>query len=198
MSFRALSFFDEVEDSGVKVKRFLVHDVVIRRPDRLHFRSQFDDGTSRVGWYDGTRFVVASETESIYVEIDAPDTIDGLVDMLQQDYGMSLPVADLLYSDFFAAQSPHILSAAYIGERRVEDLVLDHLSFESTGADWQLWTEADDTPTPVRMVIEFIHAESAPQYMITLRDVAIDEPVDDAQFQADLSPDWQQVEPQSQ
>ena len=198
LRFRASSFFDEVEDSGVKVKRFIVHDVVVQRPDRLHFRSRFDDGTSRVGWYDGVRFVVASETEGVYVEIDAPPTIDALLDMLQQDLGMALPVADLLYSDFFGVQAPHILSAAYLGERRFNDLVLDHLSFESTGADWQLWSEADDTPVPIRMVIEFVHAESAPQYMITLRDVAIGEPVDSTLFQPDLLPEWQQVEPQAQ
>ena len=198
LRFQAASFFDEVEDSGVKVKRFIIHDVVVQRPDRLHFRSRFDDDTSRIGWYDGTRFVVASETEGLYIDVEAPETIDELVDMLQQDYGMTLPVADLLYSDFFAAQAPHILSAAYLGERRADDLVLDHLSFESTGADWQLWAEADDTPVPVRMVIEFIHAEGAPQYMITLRDVAIDGPVDDALFQPDLLPEWQLVEPQAQ
>ena len=45
LRFRAGGFFDEVEDSGVKIKRFTVYDIVLDRPDHLHFRTQFDDGT---------------------------------------------------------------------------------------------------------------------------------------------------------
>ena len=34
----------------------------------------------------------------------------------------------------------------------------DHLSFETTGADWQLWVEWGTRPLPRRMVVTLVNA----------------------------------------
>ena len=42
------------------------------------------------------------------------------------------------------------------------------LSFESTGADWQIWIEADATPLPCRFAITYVNDKSEPQFLAQL------------------------------
>jgi len=195
LTFRAVSFFDEVRESGIQIKRFIVHDVQVDRPGRLAFTSTFDDGTVRQGWYDGETLTVAMPDADRYMRIEAPGDIDALLDLMQQDYDLNLPLADILYSDVYAAQEPYLLSALHLGERILEDQRLDHLSMESTGADWQLWLEQGERPLPRRMVIEFVAAEGQPEYMATFASWTLNEPIDPATFTAEIPEGWEQVEP---
>ena len=193
----AFSFFDETEDSGIQIKRFMIHDVRLARPDRLAFTSTFDDGTVRQGWYvDGTLTVAAPE-DGRYIVIDAGDSIDATLDMVEERYGYSLPLADILYSDVYAAQEPYMLSAAYLGERMIMNTALDHVSVESIGADWQVWMDAGDTPIPRRLVMQFVETDGQPEYMLTFHRVEIDPAFEPAVFEAQLGDDWERVEPQS-
>lgn len=197
LQLTAVSFFDEIQPSGMAIKRVIVHEVQLRRPDRLAFTATFDTGAVRRGWYDGETLTVAYPQEGRYVRIEAPDTIDALLDQVQEEYGFSLPLADILYSDMYAAQQPYILSALYLGERRIADTAYDHISVESVGADWQLWTETGGEPIPRRLVMHFVEAEGQPEYMATFRDWSAGEPIDDAAFIADIPEDWEQVAPRA-
>ena len=87
-----------------------------------------------------------------------------------------------------------MLSAMHLGERVVLDDSLDHISVESIGADWQVWMDTGDAPLPRRLVMQFIEAEGAPDYMATFHEWNVDEPIDADVFVADLPEDWQQVD----
>jgi hypothetical protein len=195
LSFTADSFFDEIEDSGVKIKRFIVHDVVLKRPDRLYFRSTFDDGGTREGWYNGKKLVVAAPGVDSYVEIEAPGSVDALLDFVQENYQLSVPISDLLYSSLFAAQSEHLLSGVYLGQRSLRDTTLDHLSFESVGADWQVWMDAGGPPVPRRIVIAFVGTEGEPEYMASFRDWKFDQAVSLDVFEFEPPANWKRLEP---
>lgn len=194
LQFTAVSFFDEIQESGILVKRFLVHEVRLRRPDRFAFTAAFDDGTVREGWYDGTTLTVAMPQDGRYVQVPAPDTIDATLDMVQQELGRSVPLADILYSDVYAAQQPYILSAIYLGERIIQDTAYDHISVESVGADWQLWLASGEMPTPRMFMIHYVEADNQPEYMAMFSDWAVGEPLDDTVFVADIQENWEQVE----
>jgi hypothetical protein len=42
----------------------------------------------------------------------------------------------------------------------VDGVPCHQLSFESPGADWQIWIEADSTPVPRRFVIDFVDEDN--------------------------------------
>ncbi len=192
MKIHSISFFDEVEESGIKNKRFIQHAVALQRPDKLRFTSTFDDGDIREGYFDGKHFVMANPRAKTFVRLEIEGTIDTLLDTLHEKYAMSAPIADLLYSDVFAAQRPYILSGAYLGVRRLGDLEMDHLAFESHGVEWQIWLRKGNPPLPVRMHIRFVENEAEPEYMTTFHEWELNS-VTDKELALAIAADWKLI-----
>jgi hypothetical protein len=190
MKILAISFFDEVEESGIKNKRFIRHAVSLQRPDKLRFTSTFDNGDVREGYYNGKHLIMANPREKTFVRLEIEGNVDTLLDTLHEKYEMSPPIADLLYSDVFSAQKPYILSGAYLGGRKLGDLEMDHLAFESPGTEWQVWLQKKGQPLPVRMLIRFVEHEAEPEYMMTFLDWELNS-ITDNDLAFAISPDWE-------
>lgn len=194
LQFKAYALYDDFEKSGVKYKRGLVQEVTLRRPDRLHFRTTTDEGIVREGWYDGKTLTVAEPNRKVYGQIEAPASLDELLDFVQDTYNIQVPTVDLLYSDLFGRMKEHLLSAVYVGERRVDTALLDHLSLEATPADVQLWLEKGDVPVPRRMVINLVSVDGEPEYLVLFRDWFLGHFVNDGEFRFAPPADWTKVE----
>jgi hypothetical protein len=194
LSFEAESLYDQVELSGVKIKRAVLHEVVLRRPTSLYFKSRRDDGKIREGRYDGKALTIVPEGGGAYARIDVPGTIDTMLDLIQADYQIQLPVVDLLYADLYGRVKDYLLSGVYLGERTIGGEVLDHLSFETAGADWQLWLERDDRPLPRRVVVTLVEAPGEPEYLTVIRRWQLDGEADAGLFRFEPAPDWRQIQ----
>ena len=72
--------------------------------------------------------------------------------------------------------------------------MLDHLSFETTGADWQLWLERGDRPLPRRLIVTFVNAPGEPEYLTVITGWELDQSLDGALFQFDPPADWRRIE----
>jgi len=193
-SFKAYSLYDATEDSGIKIKRAIFQDVTVRRPDRLRFHSSLDDGTQRDAWYDGSHLIIVPKDQKKFAEINVPNTLDGMLDEILDNYPINVPLADLLYSNVYKTAKENLISAVYLGERNIDGDILDHLSFESTGADWQIWVEHGDRPVPRRMVIDFVNVPGEPEYMTILQDWHFGQDVGDDTFQFTPPKDWKRFE----
>ena len=194
LSFKAYSLFDEIEPSGVKIKFGQVQEVTLKRPDRLHFTTERDDGTRREGWYDGKTLTIARDDKKTFSQVAVPGTIDELLDWVQDHNLTHVPLIDLLYSDLYGKIEGDLLSGVYAGERSLEGVPLDHLSFETTPGDVQLWLEKGETPLPRRVVITFVAIEGEPEYIGLIREWSLDRPVDDAAFHFEPPAGWQKVD----
>ncbi len=194
LSLKAESLYDQVESSGVKIKRAVSQEVVLRRPDSLYFRSVRDDGKVREGRYDGKALTIVPEGGGAYARIDVPGTVDTMLDLIQADYQVNVPVADLLYDDLYGRVKDQLLSGVYLGERTVGGEVLDHLSFETTGVDWQLWLERGDRPLPRRLVVTFVKAPGEPEYLTVIKEWKLDPALEGEMFRFDPPADWRRIE----
>ena len=194
LSFEAESLYDQVEISGVKIKRAVSQEIVLRRPDSLYFRSVRDDGKVREGRYDGEALTIVPDGGGAYARIDVPGSVDAMLDLIQAEYRVNIPVADLLYADLYGRVKDHLLSGVYLGERTIGGEVLDHLSFETTGADWQLWLERGDRPLPRRLIVTFVNAPGEPEYLTVIKEWQLDQEVDEGLFRFDVPADWRQIE----
>ncbi len=169
LQFEAYTMFDDLEPSGVKYKRGVRHEIAVRRPDRLHFRSITDRGVTREGWYDGKTFTVAIPARNVYAQVESPATLDELLDRVQDEYRLNLPIVDVLYADVHSRLRSHLLSGAYVGEKIIDGRRLDHVSFETTPADVQVWAERDGAPLPHRLVVSYITLEGKPEHVVQWR-----------------------------
>ena len=195
LRFTAQTLFDHVEPSGVKTKHGMVQEITIMRPDRLHFRTQPEGGPVRMGWYDGKTLTIAVPARQIYAQVDAPDTLDELLDLLQDRYSVQLPVVDLLYSDFFGKIESHVLSGVLLGETAIDGRPQQHLSFETTPGDVQLWIDRSEVaPVPRRMVVTLVALENEPEVLMHFGDWVLGDYVDPSLFEFEPHDSWSKVD----
>ncbi len=168
ISFRARTFFDVVQEDGIKVKTAREADVILKRPNHLQVNTLDDTGTAASAWYDGSKVTVWRKSANEVMTLDFTDDTDKLLDELIDKYEFQIALADLLYSDVSKALGENAISSEYIGLRMVDGVQCHLISFESDGADWQMWVEADKSPVPRRFVIDYVIAEHQPQFMAQL------------------------------
>ncbi len=196
LQFKIYALYDDFEESGIKYKRGMTQVVTVQRPNRIHFVSTADDGTVREGWYDGETFSVALPLNKTYVQLKVGLPLDGLLDLIQDEYNIDLPSSDILYSDVGAKLKENILSTEYLGEKRFDGMALDHLSVETTPGDLQIWlSTVDGKILPRRLVIDFVAVKGQPQYMASYQDWVLDAQVDEAKFVFTPPEGYEKIDP---
>lgn len=194
LSFRAHTFFDVVEESGIKVKVAREVELMLKRPQQLYANAVDDAGGVISVWYDGSRLTVWQHSTNEFMALDFKGNADQILDELVDKYEFQIPLADLLYSDLMKSFGEHIISSEYIGIRSVDGVPCHQISFESQGADWQIWIEADATPVPRRFVIDYVAEESQPQFMAQLDAWSLGGEVEDFNFTAAMPEGVRQIE----
>lgn len=164
-SFRSEVNYDQVLEGGQKILYGRRAEVSMRRPDRLHVVIDGDLIEERM-WYDGKTFVLMDLRDLEYIKVDAPPTIDETLDYMARTYGISSPIADVLYSDPYAILIENVLTGRYIGRPMIRGVPTHHLAFTQDNVDWQLWIEDGARPVPRKVVITYKNVTSEPQFIV--------------------------------
>lgn len=143
--------------------------MALTRPDKLY--AQRTGGYADIElFYDGKSVTIRDRSADVAARIEAPPTIDKLVDELRDKYGVEAPGADLLLSDTEAALTSGVVEAKYIGRGVIDGVECDHLAFRNDEVDWQLWVAVGPRPVPHKYVITSKTVAGAPQYTLRIRD----------------------------
>jgi hypothetical protein len=143
-------------------------DVLVSRPDKM--RGHRVGGYADVALYfDGKTVSVYGKNLNGYAQFAAPGTLDQLFDALRAGHGVSLPGADFLLSNPFAALVAEVLEAKHIGRGVIDGVECEHLAFRNFDTDWQLWVEVGANPVPRKVVITSKTINSAPQYTFRVK-----------------------------
>jgi hypothetical protein len=194
ISFRARTFFDVVRKNGIKFKMAREVEVSLKKPNNIQAELRDDAGGAGSVFYDGSNLTVWRRSENEVMTLPFTGTIDKLLDELIDKYEFQIPIADLLYSDVAKALGENLISSEYIGLRVVDGVPCHQLSFESDGADWQIWIEADSTPVPRRFVIDYVTEKDPPQFMAQIDSWSIGGDLDDSLFTVQIPEGVKQVE----
>ncbi len=194
LSLSANTFFDHVRKSGIKIKVGRKVDVQMKRPNHFVAEAVSDDGQAHTMWFDGAKLTVWSRHANEVSTLEFKGTTDQVMDHVSEKHGVVMPIADMLYNDIAGGLKDTIMSSEYIGLRTVNGVDCHHLSFESTGADWQIWIRADSTPLPCRFAINFVTLDDEPQFFAQFNSWSIGgEPID-AMFSAAVPEGTKKVE----
>lgn len=165
-AFHADIAYDSVI-GGQKIQFGGAVDIVMRRPDRL--RSEFrGDERQTSAIINGSTCTLHDLQAGVYSIMEVPPGLEAAIDHLVEKYGLSVPIADLLYDDVYASLSEHVLSGYWVGRHSVDGTPCDHLAFAQDGIDWQIWIEAGPVPVPRKFVITHMEEPLAPQYTARL------------------------------
>jgi len=139
--------------------------LTLNRPDKLH--ATRTGGFANVEMmFDGKTLTLLGKNANLYAQIDAPGTIDQLVDTLREKYHRPVPAADLLMSDPYKELMPEVTDVKDLGSGVIHGIECDHLAFRTKDVDWQIWIAQGGRPYPCRYVITSKKVTGWPQYTL--------------------------------
>ncbi|HEY1260618.1 MAG TPA: DUF2092 domain-containing protein [Stellaceae bacterium] len=141
--------------------------LTLARPDKLH-ATRTGGFASIELVFDGKTLTALGKNKNLYTQIDAPGTIDHLVDVLRDKYHRPVPAADLLMSDPFKELMPEVTDAKDLGSGVIHGVECDHLAFRTKEVDWQIWIAQGARPYPCRYVITSKKVVGWPQYTLDI------------------------------
>jgi hypothetical protein len=154
--------------------------MLLSRPNKV--RATRTGGYSDVELtFDGKVVTIYGKHINQYMQLDAPGSIDQMIDTLH-NRGAALPAADLLLSDVYDAVTADVVSAKHIGEGVIGGVECEHLAFRQPDVDWQIWIDKGPKPVPCKLVITSKAVSGSPEYTMVIRDWKTDVPADDAAF----------------
>jgi hypothetical protein len=143
--------------------------VLLNRPDKLR--------ATRTGAYtdvelmfDGKTATVLGKHLNVFAQVDAPGSVDQLIDYLRDRYKVAIPGADLLVSRVYQELTASLIDSKHIGQGVIDGIECEHLAFRTVDVDWQLWVEIGDRPIPRKYVITSKAVTGAPQYTLRIKD----------------------------
>jgi hypothetical protein len=160
--------FDEIPDGQLRRQLTNVRRVAVERPNHLAADAT-GDTLNRASWYDGRTVTVLDKEHNVYATIEVPGTIDATFDKLTEEYGVVLPLVDLLYSDPYAVLMEGVTYGRYLGIHQAAGVACHHLAFSQDTIEWQIWIDASDKPLPRKLVITYVQEPGEPQYSATIR-----------------------------
>lgn len=153
---------DLVNDKGSKMQFTKQVEVKLRRPNRL----QVDISTTvpkRSFWYDGKSISLLDHKENFYGTSPAANTIDAMIDQLEEALGVVFPLDDLMLAKPLVTPAAAAKSASYLGKERILGKVCHHVAFQHDAIDWQAWVEDGPKPLIRKVIINFKLDDGSPQ-----------------------------------
>jgi hypothetical protein len=143
--------------------------VDLNRPDKI--RATRAAGFANVEMvFDGKTLSMLDKDGNAYVQVDAPGTIEHLIDELRDKLQKPVPGADLLVPNVYDVLMTDVTDVKDLGSGVIGGTECDHLAFRTKELDWQIWIAQGERPYPCRYVITSKLVDQAPQYSIQIRD----------------------------
>ena len=194
ISFEYDTNLDIVNTQQQKIGLASSGTLTLERPDKLH--ATRTGGFANVEMvFDGKTLSLLGKNANLYAQVEAPGTIDHLVDELRDKYHRPVPAADLLMSDPYKELMPPVTDVKDLGSGVIRGVECDHLAFRTKEVDWQIWIAQGARPYPCRYVITSKNVKGSPQYTLDIRAwKAAGEVTPDA-FKLEIPPGAQKLTP---
>jgi hypothetical protein len=167
MSFDYDSNLEIVSTQQQKIGLAASGTLTLNRPDKLHATRMGGFANVEIV-FDGKTLTLLGKNANLYAQVDAPGTIDQLVDVLRDKYHRTVPAADLLMSDPYKALMPLVTDVKDLGSGVIHGTECDHLAFRTKEVDWQIWIAQGARPYPCRYVITSKKVAGWPQYTLDI------------------------------
>ncbi len=155
-------------DGGQLVQVSETKTIAVQRPNHVVCEVQ-GDGVHRRTWFDGKVLTMCDLLQKVHASRELPGSIAEMLDRAERKLGHSLPMADLLRPDIYAAMMARVVSGRYLGLHRVSDKRCHHLAFRQDEIDWQIWIDEGDKPLARKLVITYKLEPGNPQYTALIR-----------------------------
>jgi len=175
------STFEDLLEPGHRVDFEIASHVVVSRPDKL--KSERHGGSfNQIFYYNGEVLTLYNPSDMVYATEPVPGTIEEMLHFVRDEYGINVPVSDLLYSNAFSLLMYEVDFAQVIGNEMIDDVPCTHLLFSRPGVDFQIWIATEGLPLPVKYVVTDTEASELLSFSAVMRNWNTDPELSDDLF----------------
>ncbi len=190
----ALVTYQAVQDSGQKLHFDMLQRIVLRRPDKLRWKTLRDDSSVDTAWFSNGRFTLHKQPSNLWGQVEGPDNVADLVDFLAEKYAVNAPFRDVLAGRAEELWlSDDVTSVVYVGEAWVEGAWSEHVALRKPGFDFELWVRKGPEPFLSKLTVVFTDAPGQPTYLARFRKWATSIP-DNITFDFEPTPGSERIE----
>jgi hypothetical protein len=169
-SFQARTLRVYTEPGGQPLHIVHAMKVTVHRPDRVMIDLSGDDGATKL-YYDSKTVVVYGVETKKYITIPAPNTIQGMLEMMLGERGFDFPLADLLTNAPDKSFLLGVTSGREVNTVTIDGVPCRHLFFtQRPGIEIELWVEKNDGALPRRIIVTYRSQPGQPSYVAELSD----------------------------
>lgn len=157
--------YDNVLESGEKVQYSGYQQLWVRKPDKMRSDFTGDERITRF-YYDSKSFSLFTPPLNVYATKQAPANLDEFVEQMEDNYGITLPMSNLLLNDPCGGIATERQNAIFIGNNLVNRQETYHLLLIGEERDIQLWISKTEPPLIQKGIINYKDLPSSPQYTV--------------------------------
>ena len=198
LSFNWFVSFDVVVDGREKITYLRSGYNILSRGEGFYSFSESGDGV-REYFYDTAAVAIADPGKNAYVSAPFDGTFEELVARLRVEYGVILPIWEMLSKTSSDDLLRETEAAAYLGTTLFAGREAHHLAFADYDQDWQVWISTDeDKPLPLMIVGTNPYEQGWPQYRAYFTDWNLEPEIVEGQFtlvpdEDDIRVSWPKV-----
>jgi len=192
LTFSTREEHDRLRRTGDMKHLRLTKEVSMRRPSALHLKIAGGERDGEV-FYDGKTLSLLANNKKMWAQTSVPPALDEMMDYVAVRLDLSMPMADVLYSNAYESLMTDDTSGRYAGEEQIDGASCHHLSFQQAELDWQIWIAAGDQPLPCRLEIVYKEEQGPPRSQITFSNWQLSAQLADATFAFQPPPDYQRI-----
>jgi hypothetical protein len=153
---------EDVLADGQKLQHTATADLAVQRPNKVRVLMK-SARNERQLVYDGKTLSLYTPAQKYYGTLALEGTLGDVIERLEGQYGMQIPLDDLFRFGTPSAQFDQIESAMNAGQDFVDGDLCDHYAFRSGKIDWQIWITTGSKPLPRKIVITNRADEARPE-----------------------------------
>ena len=154
--------------------------ISLKRPNRFVAGTTSEDRERRM-FYDGQTFSILDVGKNFYSSVPMTGDFDQVVERLDEKFGFSPPVAELLMSDPYEYLVQGVDSVSYVGEETVGDTRCHHLLAVEELLRWDVWITVEGLDL-LKLVATATSIADEPKVKIEIAEIDLSPQLDDGMF----------------
>ncbi len=170
--------------AGERREMAFTRKVIVRRPDAVTFQlhGKGDGGMDIVAFYDGKTATLSNTKTGVYAQTPVPDTLDGMFNLVATQYGLPVPIADVMYKSPYDAYLGKSSKGGFVGRDTIDGLSYAVVDYADDIVAVKLWIPSSGLALPRRVAITYKKAPMPLTSTVNFLNWKLDVPVTDATF----------------
>ena len=159
---------DVVAEKGKNVSVKGTAAVRFERPNHLYVDLKTDT-MERQFYHDGDQFTVIAKKEGYYGQMPATETTRKALIKAAKEYGLEIPLVDLLEWGTPKAPKVELESARLVEETTLDGQPVEHWALRGKQLEWEIWITKGEKRLPLKLTTTNYHLPEKPKFIANIQ-----------------------------